>query len=278
MTVHKKTGVIGLATLCVFVIAYFPVLKILATIWANSDEYSHAFLTIPIIFYMVWLKRKELRAIPVSFSSLGLVTVCCSSGLYLFAMLTEVNTLIFLSFFLAVMGTVIYLVGTGVLKYLITPILLFIMLIPIPEQILPQLTFPLQLKVSEVSEFIIRLFGVPLFREGNIMNLPERSFEVVEACSGLRSVITLMTLSVIMGYFMLKRNSSKIILLATSIPIAIIVNIIRVTAMVLLFHFWKLDLSAESYHTMSGMVVFCLALLLLLILQKSLESWENKAK
>jgi exosortase len=99
---------------------------------------------------------------------------------------------------------------------------------------------------------------------------------VVEACSGLRSVITLLTLSVVMGYFLLTRVSSKLLLVAASIPIAIFVNLIRVVAIVLLFHFFGLDLYEGTLHTVTGLLIFLIALATLFMLQRILERWEQK--
>ena len=95
-------------------------------------------------------------------------------------MLTQVNTIFFLSMLLTVFGVLIYLAGVNSVKELFTPLLLFLILIPVPDQLYIKLTFPLQLKVSQVSEIVVRIFGVPLFREGNVMNIPGKSFEVVE--------------------------------------------------------------------------------------------------
>jgi exosortase len=261
-----------------FVVGYLPVFQILVKKWLASDEYSHAFLALPIIFFMVWRERALLAEGPVRFSSVGLLILVVSAPLYMFALLTKVHTVIALSMFLTVLGAVIYLGGAKAVRELATPLILLLMLIPVPEQLYIQLTFPLQLKVSQISEVFIRMFGVPILREGNIMNIPEKSFEVVEACSGLRSMITLLTLSVIMGYFFLKRLSSKLILVVAAVPTAIFVNIIRVVFMILLFHFFRLDLTEGTLHTVTGILIFGIALAILFLLLKVLEIWETKSK
>ena len=206
----------------------------------------------------------------------GLIILLFSTAAYFFAMLTEVHTIIALSLFLTIIGVLIYLAGLKIVKELSLPLLLLLILIPFPEQLYIKLTFPLQLKVSQASEIVVRLFGVPLLREGNVMNIPGKSFEVVEACSGLRSMITLLTLSIIMGYYLLKKNSSKLILLLASAPTAIVVNIIRVSTMILLFHFFKLDLAEGTLHSITGLLIFGIALGILLLLNKVLESWETE--
>jgi exosortase len=224
---------------------------------------------------MAWGKKDLIAKEPVKNTWPGLVLLGISTIIYLFSLFTEVRTFIAGSMYATLIGSLIYLTGLQSVKILFTPLLLLLMLIPIPEQLYPQLTFPLQLQVSKITELIVSHLGIPLLREGNVMHLPDHSFEVVEACSGLRSVITLMTLSVILGFFSLKRPLNKILLFATSIPTAIFVNIIRVSAMILLYHYFKLDLTEGAYHTVTGLLIFCLALFSLFILGKILEQWEK---
>jgi len=276
--IRKKSTLLALAAVTLFVVGYLPVFQILVKKWLTSDEYSHAFLTLPIIFYMVWRERSVLAGGPVRYSFVGLIILIVSAPVYMFALLTRVHTVIALSMFLTVIGAVIYLGGVRMVKELATPLILLLMLIPVPEQLYIQITFPLQLKVSQISKAVIRLFGVPILREGNIMHIPDKTFEVVEACSGLRSMITMLTLSVIMGYFMLKRLSSKLILVAAGVPTAIFVNIIRVITMILLFQFFRLDLTEGALHTVTGLLIFGIALVILFLILKVLEHWETKPK
>ena len=269
---------LALGALVLFVVAYFPVFRILAGKWAESEEYSHAFLTLPIILYMVYQNRQRVLKTPATFTALGLVTLLLASALYYFSLLTEVHTVIALAMYLTVLGTVVFLFGIRSVWVLFTPLLLLLMLIPFPDQLYIQLTFPLQLKVSQMSEAIIGLFGIPVHRAGNVLTIPQKSFEVVEACSGLRSVITLLTLSVVMGYFLLVRTTSKLLLVAASIPVAIFVNLIRVVTIVLLFHSFGLDLYEGTLHTVTGLLIFLIALATLFLLQRILEQWEHKQK
>lgn len=275
---RPSNTVIALALLAgaSFIAAYYPVFQILFAKWSNSEEYSHAFLTLPIIAYMVWEKKNTLQDEKQEYALTGLFLVVLSTVSYIFALLTQVPTFISLSMYFTIVGTLVYLTGIKSIQTLFTPLFLLLILIPIPDQLYIKLTFPLQLKVSQFSEILVGMFGVPILREGNVMNTPGKSFEVVEACSGMRSIITLLTLSVIMGYFMLKRKVSKIVLLLTSIPTAIIVNIIRVSAMILLYHYFDIDLTEGFLHTLTGLLVFAIALFILLGVHKILEIWEAK--
>ena len=273
---NKMQIILALTALTLFIVAYIPVFQFLGEKWLVSEEYSHSFIVVPFIFYMAWRKLPVILEGPIRYSIFGLVILIFSIPIYLFAWLTQVHTIISLSLFLTIIGVIIYLAGVKGVKELCTPLILLVMVIPIPEQLYIQITFPLQLKVSQISEIVIRIFGVPIFREGNIMNIPEKSFEVVEACSGLRSMITILTLSVIMDYFMLRKTYSKLVLFIMGVPVAIFVNIIRVISIVLLFHYFKLDLSAGIWHTIMGLLIFCIALLILFLLQRVLEIWEKE--
>lgn len=276
MTIKRKQACYGGIILILFIAAYYPALQILVTKWANSEEYMHAFLIVPVIFYMIWAKRKTLCANPNDYSYLGLLLIIPSIALYYFALLTQVDTIILLSMFFTIVGTIIYLAGVTGLKEIFTPLLLLLMLIPVPEQLYTLLTFPLQLKVSEISEVVVRMFDIPILREGNVMQIPRKSFEVVEACSGLRSIISFLTLSVLIGSFGVKYFSSKLILVSVSIPLAVFVNIIRIVSMITLYHFFNLDLTEGAGHTVTGILVFLVAIVILILLQNTLELWEQK--
>ena len=264
--------------MALFIVAYFPAFQILVKKWAALDEYSHAFFTVPIIIFMFWSKREFLTENTGRYSHWGVILVAFSIISYLISLQLQIPTITSLATVMTILSILIYLTGTKSLKKLITPIILLVIIIPIPNQIYSMLTLPMQLKASQASEIIISLFNVPILREGNVINIPEKSFQVVEACSGMRSIITLMTLSLTMAYFTLTKNISKSLLLTSSIPIAFLVNIIRVVVMVLAFHFFKMDLTAGTIHTIMGLVIFGIALLILFMLTRILENWERKEK
>ena len=260
-----------------FVLAYFPVWKNLVAAWLRSDEYSHGFFIIPLCGYILWQKREILSQIPVCPSSWGLGLVIFSLLLYLFAHFAEIVTVASFSMVLLVAGIITYLYGRLMLKELLFPLFLLLFMIPIPAQIYSSLTIPLQLFVTKVSVSIGTLLGVPVYREGNVIHLPDRTMQVVQACSGLRSMISLLTLSAILGYFTLRSNFLRVVLFASGVPAAIFVNIIRVLLLVLTFHYFNYDLTSGTIHTLFGMTIFILALLLLIIIKGVLSIWDKSA-
>jgi len=274
-TATIKPYLLPAAVLAVFSVAYFPAFAQLAEKWSASDDYAHAFFTVPIIGYMVWQQREALagqRGRPLA----GGVLLVGSIALYLFSLQVQVPTITFLATVATLLAAFVFIAGFQMLVRLAIPIALLLMIIPIPNQLLSMVTASLQLRVSEISELVIGLFSVPLFREGNVLQIPEKSFQVVEACSGIRSLISMTTLSLIIGHFLLERRISIVLLLLCSVPVAIFINIVRVVGLVLAYHFLRFDLSVGTPHTVFGMVLFLLGLLMLFSLQRILEWWETR--
>lgn len=257
-----------------FLLAYFPVWKNLVAAWYSSDEYSHGFFIIPLCIYILWRKKDILAEIPVRPSSWGLGLVILSLLLYLLAHFAEIITVASFSMVLLVAGIIIYLYGFLMLKELLFPLFLLLFMIPIPAQIYSSLTIPLQLFVTKTSVWIGAL-GIPIYREGNVIHLPDRTMQVVQACSGLRSMISLLMFSAIFGYLTLKSNSLRLTLFLTGIPTAIFVNIIRVSLMVLAFHYFNYDLTKDSVHTIFGVIIFFIALIIIAFTKGLLSIWDK---
>jgi exosortase len=257
-------------------VAFLPVFQYLYSQWTRLDDYQHAFLTVPIVLFMVWQKRLMLKIDLWQGTGIGLFIVIFSLCFYILALKAQISTLTSLSMILFLGGACIYLVGPQVIHILATPFLLFLLLVPVPSWLYATVTLPLQLKVSQVSEIIVRLLSIPVYREGNIISLPDKTFQIVQACSGMRSIMTLVVLSIILGYFSLHLKRFKLLLVALSIPAAIIVNIIRVVALIFFYYYFNLDLSTGLLHTILGMVVFLISFAILLLLYRPLTICEEK--
>ena len=265
-------------SLLLFAVAFSPVFKILFDQWIKSEDYAHAFITLPIIAFMVWKQRRSIVFKSDKGSLFGLVIVLLSIFAYLVSLHAHIQSIASISMVTTIVGMLVYIIGFRCVSELSMPLLLLLLLIPIPSLIYSKATLPLQLKVSQTSEILLRLFQVPIFREGNVLEIPDKVFEVVQACSGMRSIISLVTLSLIIGFFTLERGWSKLILLLSSIPVAIFTNIIRLVVMVLAFHYYKFDLSTGTSHTVMGLSLFILALIIIVALQRMIVSWERRFK
>ncbi len=260
-----------------FITVYFPVWKNLVNTWMTSDDYSHGFFIVPASIYLVWQKREFLSKIPVQPSIYGIFLIVFSLLIYVFAYFAGIQTVASFSIIPVLIGIVAYLHGFLILKNLLFPLLFLLFMIPIPSQIYSSLTIPLQLTVSKFSVYISGVMGIPVYREGNIIYLPELTLQVVNACSGLRSLISLFAISTFYGYLSFKSNILRTILIVFSIPIAILVNTARIAIIIIAFHFFKSDLTAEQYHTVFGLMVFFLALFILVLVKGLLSFWEPSA-
>jgi len=252
------------------VICHAPVLARLVRQWSIDEDMGHGFFVPPIAAYVVWRKREELLALkPVpSWWGLGLVIYAA-----LQSYLANLGAELFLArtaFVLSLIGTVLFLGGWAYLRTLAFPLALLFLMVPIPAVIYNQITLPLQFLASRLAEGALSLLGVPVLREGNILELPSQSLSVVEACSGIRSLLSLTFLSLIYGYWFDQRMWIRVVLFAATVPIAIATNSGRVTATGLLSEV-NPELAEGFFHLASGWVIFMAALVVLVALHQALN-------
>jgi exosortase len=269
---------------------YFGVLRKLGYDWWTDENYSHGLLIPLIIGYILWTERERFMRVPerpsllwgggiVLFSLLSLWVGTAGAELYVQRM----------SLVLMLAGVVIYFWGWRLLRLLMVPLALLILAIPIPAIIFNKIAFPLQLFASRCAVWAMRLFDIPVLRQGNVIELmpkgarEPKKLEVVEACSGIRSLMTLVTLAVVFAYFTRPRsddgdgtNGSRfldrvksygfwrsIILVGSAVPIAILTNALRVSGTGVLAHYYGTEVADGFFHSFSGWVVYIVAFLLL---------------
>lgn len=258
-----------------FLTAFLPVITGLVRTWANSDDNSHGFAIIPLAVYILWQKREALLAAPVRGSWSGLLVASGALLVYIAAKIGEMQTLASVSLIIFLWGTVIFLLGYPIFRICLFPLLVLFFMIPVPAQIIAALTIPLQLIVTKASVWLAAMIGIPIYREGNVINLAQGTFQVVQACSGLRSIMTMLTLGAVLGYFTLRSNMLRGTLLLSGIPIAIAVNVLRVFTLIVAFHFLNVDLSEGAPHTVLGIVLFGAAFALFILVRKGLALCER---
>jgi exosortase len=267
-----------LALLILFIWAFFPVFTNLVSYWAHSEDNSHGFFIIPLSLYFVWRKRKVLAKTEIAPHWSGFLLLLIGVLAYIFSIFSEIYTVQSFSLLLFIFGVVIYFFGFQVFLKILFPLSFLLFIIPIPAQIYSLLTLPLQLLVSKTSAWLGSIASIPIYREGNIIHLPYHTLQVVNACSGMRSLLSLMALSAAFGYLSLHSNRLRAILFLTSFPIAILLNIIRVLLIIVAFHYANYDLTHGATHTFIGLAIFVLALVILAVIKGVLSLWDKSAR
>jgi exosortase len=245
-------------------LCYWPVLTRLVSQWYNDEDMGHGFFVPVVAGYIVWQRRDDLLAVRRSPNWWGIVVLAWGAAQLYVATLGAELFLARTAFIISLIGVVLLLAGRETLRILAFPLFLLCFMVPIPAVIYNQITFPLQLVASHLAAQALLALGIPVLREGNILELPNQSLNVVEACSGIRSLLTLSFLSLVYAYFFDKKVWMRALLLAATVPIAIAANAARVTITGLLSEV-NPNLAEGLAHLASGWLIFMLALAILVL-------------
>jgi exosortase len=259
-------GVCLIGALCGVI--YYRVLWKLGLDWWQIRDNSHGFLVPLFAGYLVWLRRDALRETEirptwsgVAVIALGMSTLLLGDfGADLF--LPRVSIVILLTGFTICFG------GWALFGQLRFPLIVLLLGVPLPALLLNHVTLPLQTLASKLASDLLPLFGVPVLREGNVIRLPSMQLEVAEACSGIRSLVSLFTMAIFYGYFVEKSNLRRILLVLFSVPIAISANAIRIVGTGLCVQYWDPDKAMGFFHEFSGWVMFLISLACLFLVQR----------
>jgi exosortase len=247
---------------------YGGILAGLARQWASDDNYSHGFFVIPLAVYFAWERRDALRRANPQPSAAGLVVICASLLLLVAGRLGAELFLTRVSLVGVLAGATWYVWGREHLRVLVFPIAFLLLMIPLPAIIFNQIAFPLQLLASRAGETVIAAAGIPVLREGNVLQLPGRSLEVAEACSGIRSLVSLLMLGIILGYFTERRTGARVLIALAAVPIAIVANAARVAGTGLASELVSPAAADGFFHTFSGWLMFVVAFSGLMLVQR----------
>jgi exosortase len=242
-----------------------------AWLGARHDNYSHGFFVVPLVLYFIWERRASLKAASLAPSLAGAFVVALSLCVLLAGLLGAELFLTRISLIGVLAGTVLYVWGRHHLRILAFPLAFLLLMIPLPAIIFNQIAFPLQLLASRAGELVIGLAGIPVVREGNVLQLPSRTLEVAEACSGIRSLVSLIMLAIVLGHFTERRISRRLLLALAAVPIAIIANAARVAGTGLMSELVSPAAAEGFLHTFSGWLLFVVAFIGLLAVQRALS-------
>ncbi len=243
--------------------AYATIVPEMVSDWYHDENYSHGFLVPLISAYFLSQSWAELKATPLRPSNAGLLVIIGSLLLLLLGFIgTEYFTMrSSLVFLLA--GIVLYWFGWGVLRLAALPIAFLIFMVPIPYIVYNALAFPLKLLVTQASVAVLKILSVPVVSEGNIIMFPQTVLEVADACSGLRSLMSLVTLAVAMAFLTQKSVVNRTILILSAVPVAILTNMFRVIVTGFLASHYGAAAAEGFFHEFAGMAVFVLAIVIL---------------
>lgn len=266
--VLKSIGWHGYLLIAVVGVLYAPILAKLAYQWWNDPDYSHGLLVPFVSLYFVWRKRDEIAKMPRQPAVIGgLLIVLGSLAVMVLGSLGAELSLARVSIVGVICGLVVYFQGWSMLRLLGFPIAFLLFCIPLPHLLYNEIVFPLQFIASSFATRVLEILNIfPIMREGNVLVMPGLRLEVVEACSGIRSLISLLALAAGYGYLAEKSNAVRWFMFLAMIPLAIISNGTRVMITALMAHYIGPQAAEGFMHEFSGWVIFVVATILFLAL------------
>ncbi len=254
------------ATVACAIIVYYPILSFMVYNWKTNPDYSHGFLIAPLAIYFAYERGYDLRRAELGGSWWGLLLLTAGVLSLMIGELGALLTALRSGFVLTLMGLVLLLGGKQIFRVLFFPMAFLFLMVPLPQSLVNVIAFPLQLIAAEWAVWSLQLIGIPTLLEGNIIHLAHTELFVAEACSGLRSLMALLTLGVVFAYFFRPGHIiQQVIIVASTIPIAILVNAVRVAITGFLTHYYGHDAAGGFIHEFQGMITFSMAFFLLLL-------------
>jgi len=236
----------------------------LESLWAKKEEYSHAYLLPLISLFLVWQKSEELRQLPLEGAWLGVPVVVVGVLLGFAGSLSTIYLVVHYSILLTLTGVVLAYLGWRGLKVLWAPLLLLFFAIPLPPFLYNAVSVKLQLISSELGVATIRLFGISVFLEGNVIDLGSYKLQVVEACNGLRYLFPLMSIAFIMAYFFRVTLWKRVLVFLASVPLTIIMNSIRIGIIGVMVENWGTEMAEGFLHDFEGWLFFMVCMVMLM--------------
>lgn len=256
---------LGAAVIALACIVYAPILYYMVLHWGMVEDYSHGFLIAPLALFFGWERRDLLARAEIRGSWLGLIPLVLGVVSLTIGRLGVELTSMRVGFVLTLIGLVLLLFGRQIFKILAFPLLFLFLMVPLPQSLVNVIAFPLQLIAAQTAVAALHLLGVPALLEGNIIHLANAELFVAEACSGLRSLMALLTLGVVFAKFFRDTLPERMIIVASTLPIAIFVNALRVGLTGILTYNFGKDAASGFIHDFQGVITFTFAFLILLI-------------
>jgi exosortase A len=257
--------------LLIWAAVFYPIIPAMVDTWLNHSDNSHALLVPFIVLFIVWQKREELGRVEISGSLWGWLLLAGSLAIYVVSYIGGIAFFARLMIVASLTGLLWCCLGRQAIRVLVFPLAFLVFMVPVPDTVLGMVSFPLQLLATKISVGMIQFCSIPVFREGNMLFFTNTQLEVAEACSGIRSIVSLSMLSILFAYMSLKGWWRKAILVLSAIPIALLANVPRISGTGVLAHYFGDQVARGFLHEFSGMVVFALGMLVLFMEMKILN-------
>ena len=262
--------------LMLWMIVFSPILPSMVDAWLSHSDNSHALLVPLVSLYFIWDKRAEVRRTPAQGSAVGLILLLLCLLIYLVSFIGGIAFSARMMFVASLIAILWAFLGPSIIRTLIFPLCFLFFMVPVPFTLLGMVSFPLQLMATKISAEIIQFFGIPVFREGNMLYFQQTHLEVAEACSGIRSIMALTMISAVFSYLSSGSAWRNSVLVFAAVPFAMIANIMRITGTGILAHFFGASVARGFLHDFSGIVVFIFGLIMLMGLYALLKQIGEK--
>lgn len=270
-------GLITIGLLLLGLSAYISLVE-MVHFWDTREEYGYGYMIPAITLFLIWQRKDKLEYLQFTGSWIGILVLAGGVLITLVGQLSTLHSITQYGFVIAVIGGVYALLGRAAFRIIFVPLLLLFLMAPLPGFVFNNLSSQLQLISSEIGVAVIRLFGISVFLEGNVIDLGVYKLQVVEACSGLRYLFPLLALAIIASYFYQAAVWKRVLLILSSIPITVLMNSFRIGVIGVLVEYYGIEQAEGFLHDFEGWIVFmaCVALLIVEIWLLSLVGKDRR--
>lgn len=235
---------------------FYDALLNMVGLWNEKEEYSYAFLLPFVALFLWWQKKEQLEKIKFEGSWVGFIIVAIGLIFFVLGNLATIYVITQYSLLIVGAGLVLSLLGWQGFKIVWAPIVILILIVPLPNFLYQSLSTQLQLISSQIGVMVVRLFGISVYLEGNVIDLGVFKLQVVEACSGLRYLFPLLTLGFIAAYFFKGALWKRLVIFLSSIPITILMNSLRIGIIGVMVEYWGKSMAEGFLHDFEGWGIF----------------------
>lgn len=278
LTRHPWQGWHGILLAGICLILYLPVLQLLAQEWWHDPEATHGLFVALLSLYVAWKRRGQWARAIMSPSLWGLPVLLGGLSLLILGSLGAELFLMGVSLPIVLTGLILFLLGLHHLRILAFPLGFSLLMVPLPSMVVKALTLPLQLLAARMGTWALEILAIPVYREGTIIFFPRSALEILEACSGMRSLAALVTLAIILAYVKRRPTWHAVCLALLAVPITLVANALRIWGTGLVAYRYGTEAAEGFYHAFGGWVVFGIALTLLVVASVLLSYGNSRVR